>query len=56
MQDLTIEQLKFAREIGADCCRLINNGSEIDYYRGIDIGLNRYSYWGNSSSGWCTGT
>lgn len=56
MQDLTIEQKKFARKIGAVYCRLINNGSEIDYYRDIDIGLNRYSYWCNSSSGWCIGT
>ena len=52
MQELTIEQLKFARSIGAVYCRLFNTAPYIDYYRDIDIGLNRYNYWGYSLSEW----
>lgn len=52
MQELTIEQLKFAREIGAVYCRLFNNEPYIDYYRDIDTGINRFNYWNRSSSEW----
>ena len=53
MQELTIEQLKFARSIGAVYYRLFGPKPDIDYYRDIDIGLNRYSYWGRDSLKWC---
>lgn len=53
MQELTIEQLKFARSIGAVYYRLFGPKPDIDYYRDIDTGLNRYSYWGHDSLKWC---
>lgn len=55
MQDLTIEQLKFARSIGAVYYRLFGPKPYIDYYRDIDIGLNRYAYWGHDLSEWRPG-
>ena len=55
MQELTIEQLKFARSIGAVYYRLFDAESYIDYYRYIDAGLNRYNYWSRSSFEWRVG-
>lgn len=50
---LTIEQLKLAREIGAEYAReVVSNDDGYDYYK--DIGVVRYCCWLHAEKKWCS--
>lgn len=50
--NLTIEQLKLGREIGAKYCRFFEGRWNVDYYKNICIESGEYEFWSYYSSRW----